>query len=195
MANPAKGPPAGSVYWNCDGAGAVSGYFANIAQAAKGCPAGARIGAVLTGPECWNGTELDTADHRSHLAYKEQDGYGGLKCPTTHPYIIPHFTMGAWYTTDGTLDRSGDESANANTWYLSSDRMAGMGSSVPGTTLHADWFGAWEDSALEIWQANCIDKMLSCSGGDLGNGTQLRLDQGYNWGTKTVLVDPPAKKG
>ena len=127
------------------------------------------------------------------MAYMYYDDYGKLKCPTTHPYIIPHFTIGAWYTTDGTLDRSGNESADANTWFLASDRMAGMGNSVPGTTLHSDWFGAWEDDILERWQANCIDKMLSCSGGDLGDGTQLKTVHGYQYGNTTVLVDPPTK--
>ena len=193
MGDPAKGSPAGSFYWNCDGAGAVNGWFPNIAQAAKGCPVGARLGAVLTGPDCWNGTDLDSPDHRSHMAYQQQDGYGHLRCPATHPYIIPHFTIGAWFTTDATLDRSGDESVNANTWYLASDRMTGMAPAVPGTTLHSDWFGAWDDATQELWQANCIDKMLSCSGGDLGNGQQMRTDAGYAFGNKTVLVDIPAR--
>ena len=193
MAKPSDLPPAGKLYWNCTGTGAVEGWYPNIAQAAKNCPVGARLGAVLTGPDCWNGTELDSPDHRSHLAYMQQDGSGHLKCPTTHPYIIPHFTIGAWYTTDATLDRSGNESADANTWYLASDRMTGMANAVPGTTLHTDWFGAWEDSVLETWQANCIDKMLSCSGGDLGNGTEMKWIHGYQYGTTTVLVDPPVR--
>jgi hypothetical protein len=71
--------------------------------------------------------------------------------------------------------------------------MPGMAASEPGTTMHADWFGAWEDSILALWTANCIDKLLSCTGGDLGNGTQLTLLKGYDYGTTTVLVDAPPK--
>lgn len=192
MSDPSKSAPSGASWWNCDGAGAVSGQFANIAQAAKGCPVGARLGAVVVAPNCWNGTELDSADHRSHMTYMQQDGYGHLVCPATHPYILPQFQLGAWYTTDATLDRSGDESASAKTWYLSSDRMANMAPMTPGATLHADWWGAWEDSIMDLWLANCINKTLSCSGGDLGNGTQLAQDFGYTFGNTTKLVDPPA---
>ena len=192
MSNPAKSSPAGSYYWNCDGAGGTPGHFPNIAQAAKGCPAGARLGAVLSAPNCWNGTELDSADHWSHMAYMQQDSNGHTKCPTTHPYLLPQFTLGAWYTTDSTLDRSGDESATANTWFLASDRMQGMANTVPGTTIHGDWWGAWEDSILSIWTANCIEKQLSCSGGDLGQGQQLDTNAGYHFGSTTQLVNPPA---
>ncbi len=193
MSNPANSSPAGSYYWNCTGGSdAVSGIFPNIAQAAKGCPVGARLGALLSSATCWNGTELDSPDHRSHMAFPQQDGYGHLVCPATHPYILPQFTLGAWYTTDETLDRSGNESATANTWFLASDRMTGMAAAVPGTTLHSDWWGAWEDSIQAIWTANCIDKALSCSAGDLGNGTQMTPTAGYSYGNTTVLVDPPA---
>lgn len=190
MSNPAN---SSSFYFNCDGPGAVPGHYANIAQAAKNCPAGARLGAVLSSPSCWNGTELDSPDHRSHLAFPSYGSWGFLKCPDTHPYVLPELQIAVWYTTDATLDRSGNEGADVNTWYFVSDRMANMPAMVPGSTFHADWFGAWEDDVLEMWHTNCIDKLLSCSGGDLGNGKQLKLEHGYNYGNTTVLVDPPAK--
>ncbi len=193
MTSPANGSPTSKYWWNCDGPGGASGHFSNIAQAAKGCPAGARIGIVLVAPSCWNGEELDTPDHRSHMAYTSYGADGKERCPATHPYVIPEFTLGVWYTTDGTLDRSGNESADADTWYLSSDRMPGMPNAVPGTTAHADWFGAWEDSILSLWHANCINKQLSCHSGDLGNGQQLAMNAGYAYGNKTVLVDRPPK--
>jgi hypothetical protein len=193
MTNPGASAPAYRYWWNCDGAGATSAHFANIAQAAKGCPVGARLGVVLQAPNCWNGTELDTADHRRHMAYTAYDSSGKERCPATHPYVIPTFQLAAWYTTDATLDRSGNESANAKTWYLSSDRMAGMPNAVPGSTAHADWFGAWDDSVLALWHANCINKKLSCNSGDLGNGLQLAMKQGYTFPNKTALVAPPAK--
>lgn len=171
-------------WWNCDGVGAVSGHFATIKDALAKCPTGARLGVVLVAPDCWNGKDLDSPDHRSHMAYRFYDGSGpNPVCPRTHPYIIPQFQLGAWYTTDTT----------ARNWYLSSDRMPGMAASEPGTTAHADWFGAWEDSILDLWTTNCIDKLLSCSGGDLGQGQQIATLAGYNYGTKTVLVDVPAR--
>jgi len=173
-------------WWNCDGAGATSGHFATIKDAMAGCPVGARLGVVLVAPNCWDGKNLDSADHRSHMAYQYYDGTRpDPVCPKTHPYIIPQFQLGAWYTTDAT----------APNWYLASDRMPGMPASEPGSTAHADWFGAWEDSILDLWTTNCIDKLLSCSGGDLGNGQQIKTIAGYNYGTRTVLVDAPTKPG
>ena len=184
MFDPASTPTnVAKRWWNCDGPTSTSGHFATIADALKGCKTGDRLGAVLVAPDCWNGRELDSPDHRRHLAYRVYDENAQPKCPAGYPYIIPEFQLGAWYTTDTT----------AKNWYLSSDRMPGMPPSEPGTTFHADWFGAWEDSILALWTANCIEKLLSCSGGDLGNGQQISTLAGYNYGSKTVLADIPAK--
>jgi hypothetical protein len=188
MSDPAH---SGSFYWNCDGVGAVPGHYANIAQAAVGCPAGARIGAMVVAPICWNGTQLDSADHRSHLAYQYYNEWGQPQCDADHPYLLPQFQIAAWYTTDATLDRSGNQSIEANTWYLSSDRMPGMAWTTPGATLHSDWFGAWEDSIMDRWMSHCIDQLLSCNGADLGDGKQIKTTAGYSWGNVTQLVDPP----
>ncbi|MBN8814140.1 MAG: DUF1996 domain-containing protein [Sphingomonas sp.] len=184
MLDPASTPTnTAKRWWNCDGTGAVSGQFATIGEALQHCPAGSRLGAVLVAPDCWNGKDLDSPDHRSHMAYRVYNENAQPVCPAGYPYIIPEFQLGAWYTTD----------ASAPNWYLASDRMAGMADLPPGATLHADWFGAWEDSILTAWTSNCIEKLLSCTGGDLGNGTQIKTLAGYNYGSTTVLADIPAK--
>ena len=69
--NPASTPTdIAKRWWNCDGAGATSGHFATIKEALAGCPAGSRLGVVLVAPDCWNGKDLDSPDHRSHMAYR-----------------------------------------------------------------------------------------------------------------------------
>jgi hypothetical protein len=176
-------------WFNCDGPGAVPGHYDTLVEAAKNCPTGANIGALVAAPECWNGRELDSPDHRSHMAHTYWDN-GKERCPSTHPYRIPTFTLGAWFPTDNTLDRSGNTSPSLQTWYFSSDRMAGMTPMTSGSTFHADWFGAWDDNALATWIANCINKHLSCSGGDLGNGSQLSFSAEYN-ATRPLLVAAP----
>lgn len=184
--------PGSAFYYNCDGATGTPGHYSDIVSAAKACPIGNRLGVVINGPECWDGKSLDTADHRSHMAYPDYGSWGYQKCPDTHPYVIPAFTLGAWYTTDADLDRSGQWNANKTTWRLSSDVMAGMAPKRPGTTMHADWFGAWDDDVMKMWNGNCIDKLLNCSGGDLGNGKQLRMYDGFSWDANPRLIDPPA---
>jgi hypothetical protein len=192
MMNPAA-PSTGTPYFNCDGPGAIPGKYPDLVTAAKNCPTGARLGAVLSAPGCWDGKNLDSPDHRSHVSFGSYGNWGYLKCPATHPYVIPQFTMGAWYTVDDTLDRSGTwEAGKTTTWHLSSDAMPGMPLKRPGTTLHADWWGAWDDQVLAMWIDNCINKMLNCSGGDLGNGKQLKQAWAFSWTASPRLVPAPA---
>ena len=182
----------GAFYFNCDGPTAVPGHYPDIVAAAQACPIGNRLGATISAPDCWDGKNLDSADHRSHMAYPSYGSWGYQKCPDTHPYVVPAFTLGAWYTTDADLDRSGTWSPSTTTWRLSSDTMAGMAPQRPGTTMHADWFGAWDDGVMKMWSDNCVNKLLNCSGGDLGNGKQLRMFDGFSWTANPRLVDPPA---
>ncbi len=164
----------GRTYFNCQGEGAVAGKYTNLVEAAQNCPSGALIAAIVQAPDCWNGTDLDSADHRSHMAYEVRDSNTGVaSCPTTHPYRVPTFTLGAWYQTDDTLDRSGNTDPSLKTWHFSSDRMEGQVGRTSGQTFHADWFGAWDDDVMATWLTNCIDLMLSCSAGELGNGEQM----------------------
>jgi hypothetical protein len=163
-------------YYTCKGTGAIAGNYPDIPTAAPNCPVGAQLGALLKAPSCWNGTELDSADHRSHLAYQVRNSQTGqMKCPDTHPYIIPGFTLHAWYTTDADLDRSGAWSSSVPTWHLSSDEHDGMVHAKPGSTLHADWFGAWDSTVQQKWTDHCIDNHLNCSSGTLGNGQQIKV--------------------
>jgi len=55
----------------------------------KPCPGGIRSTVIF--PSCWDGKNLDSPDHKSHLAYSG-GGTGGLgygNCPTTHPIRVP----------------------------------------------------------------------------------------------------------
>jgi len=173
--------PTGSAYFNCQGPGITQGHYANLVLAQAKCPVGGKIGAIISAPECWDGKNLDSADHRSHVAYTYDNHTDGiLRCPTTHPYVIPTFTMGAWYSQGAVLEP----------WHLSSDEMPGMPMMTPGSTFHADWFGAWDDLILAMWSGNCIDKMLNCSSGDLGNGLQLKGDPVFVASPRLVSIPP-----
>lgn len=140
----------------------VSATFPTMVEPMKVCRAGRQLNAVINTPQCWDGVNLDSADHRSHLAEMKRDASTGyeLKCPTTHPYLIPQFTMGVVYSIE-----AGDDPSS---WYLSSDHM--LPNMVPGASFHSDYFEGWEDSIRLRWEAGCIDKMLNCSDGDLGDG-------------------------
>ena len=186
--NMSAGANWGSFYFDCDGPTARPGHYPDIVEAARNCPVGNRLGAIIAAPDCWDGKNLDSANHFDHMAWP----INGTKCPDTHPYTIPHFQLGVWYAVDADLDRSGSWDGTKPTWSLVSDTMAGTAPKRPGTTMHADWFGAWDDTVMQMWTDNCINKLLSCSGGDLGNGKQLRGAAGEQWVANPHLSDPPA---
>lgn len=190
--NMATGDNGGHFYFNCDGPTAKSGHYPDIVTAAANCPVGNRLGAIISGPDCWDGKSLNSADHRSHVAYGGYGNDGMYKCPKTHAYIVPTFTLGAWYTVDEDLDTSGRWDGTKPTWSLASDAMPGMPTQRPGSTFHADWMGAWDDDVMKMWVDNCINKMLNCSGGDLGNGKQLRMHPDFSWTAVPHTIDIPA---
>jgi hypothetical protein len=157
--------PTGNFHYLCqtpEGA-QVTPSSISMDKVLAACPAGDQFAAVVDAPHCWDGKNLDSADHRSHVAYPSYGSWGYLRCDPGHPYVIPTFTLGARWTIAATDDTS--------KWIFSSD----VAMSQPrGTTFHADWFGAWDNQALSMWTANAIDGLLSASGGDLGNGWQLK---------------------
>lgn len=139
-----------------------------------------------TAPDCWDGVHLDTPDHRSHLAYGSYGSWGYYKCDAAHPFVIPAFTYAAFYTilpTDmGDIHFSSDEMDN---------------SKPRGWSFHVDYGpAAWDPRVLRMWTEGCINQLLNCSGGDLGNGLQLKgasVPIYYSNGTWTPLWRNPTR--
>ena len=145
-------------HWMCENGQGLGGTIPS-------CPSGVRVGAVLEFPSCWDGRNLDSPDHRSHMAYLTWAGGNGAHCPDTHPVMLPQYTMGVWYgQTEGTTG-----------WYLSSDRSMGA-AAAPGSTFHGDWFGAWDPAVQTTWTTKCINEMRNCINGQLGDGSMLAGD-------------------
>lgn len=179
-------------YFNCQGPTAKSGSYALLTDAAPNCGPGNQLGAIIASPECWDGAHLDSPDHRSHMGYPAWNDRGELKCPVTHPYVVPTFTMGAWYSTD--TPQIG-QPGSVSTWYLSSDEMPGMDRMPAGSTFHADWFGAWDDATMDAWVKGCINALKSCNSGLLGDGTGMRQRNNgmFQWKANPRLVPIPAR--
>jgi hypothetical protein len=60
-----------------------------------------------------------------------------------------------------------------------------------GTTFHTDWWGAWDDKTMAAWTNNCIDKMLNCSDGVLGDGNIMKRGPDYALVANPRLVPMP----
>lgn len=144
----------------------------DMVEPAKVCKPGHRFQASISTPECWNGIDLDSPNHRSHLADMKRDTNSGkMLCPATHPYIIPQFTMTVAYSVE-----TGDD---PTLWSLASDHMIPAAMRRAGASFHSDYFEAWEDQIRLRWEAACIDKLLNCSDGDLGDGQIMARGKHY----------------
>lgn len=81
-------------------------------------------------PDCWNGVDLDTPDHQSHVAYSSFTlSPFGLSCPDSHPVPIPTVRLNVKL---GISDGSGLSLASGGL-----------------ETIHADVFTAWQGDRLE----------------------------------------------
>ncbi len=138
------------LHWSCGG----SGQAYNKSNHIPDC-GGDIINAAIAFPECWDGRNLDSADHRSHLHFVD----AALPCPPSHPVRLPQISILLYYP--------GQPSVAG--WHLSSDGQGGHGGGgPPGGSLHADWFGGWNDDALNLWIDGCITRARNCSYGQTG---------------------------
>jgi hypothetical protein len=124
-------------FWNC-------GAAAGVAPSADvpTCPdvRGSGLRLHVNFPSCWNGTELDSADHQSHMAYAMRG-----RCPSTHPVAVPAISLIFRYPVTGgpgvSLASGGHYSA------------------------HADFFNAWKQPGLASLVDGCLNALRHCAQG------------------------------
>jgi len=137
------------IKWGCQGESIGSG---NIVQCSSGNP---NLEFLIDFPECWDGINLDSADHKSHMAYAR-----GGSCPATHPVPLPVLEYKFVYDTIG-----------------------GPGfrlSSGEGYTLHADAWMMWIDSEAEMRLINCIRVGKKCPENGLSQDGNSVINQPPN---------------
>jgi len=124
-------------FWSC---GAVSDV--DRSSTVPTCPdtRGSFLRLHIRFPECWDGRNLDSADHKSHMAYATRAG-----CPSTHPVEVPQITQIYRYPTRGgegfSLASGGQYSA------------------------HADFVNAWKPGALKKLVEGCLNELVHCGRG------------------------------
>lgn len=142
------------VSWGCaataDGMPAVAPSATPVTcpfdAALRGAQGGLKI--RIRFPDCWNGVDLDSADHKSHMAYSRRGA-----CPSTHPVPVPQINMNVVYPTAG---GPGVVLASGNS----------------ALTGHADFFNAWDQATLEMLVENCLNASVHC--GAKGGGAALQ---------------------
>ncbi len=153
----------------------------------KNCPGDLII--ELQFPECWDGVNLDSPNHRSHLSYPAPHVVNGVlvNCPDSHPVQIPQVSYKLAYSN----------ATQAAGWKLSSDTMPDM-THANGTTFHGDWIGGWEPAVLQKFVSLCLVGKKDCQDGNLGDGTKLRgygFAPGERYGSYTgpLVVAAPTR--
>jgi hypothetical protein len=121
------------------------------------CPAGSELVMSLNFPQCWDGVNLDSPDHKSHMAY----AWNG--CPSDHPVALPAISYEIHYTVT-------DPSQSAR-WRFSSDNYS---SSLPGGySAHGDYFMGWDAATMSTFVTKCLNLQLDCHAYLLGDGRTL----------------------
>lgn len=96
------------------------------------------IRAEIIFPSCWDGKNLDSEDHKSHLAFPTfiQDG----KCPDTHPVYLPILFYETIWQTNAFKGVPGS-------FVFSNGDPTGYG-------YHADFIAAWDEGIQESVKSN-----------------------------------------
>ena len=128
------------------------------------CPVGNTITASINFPFCWDGVNLDSPDHKSHMSWNVwNNDTRKTQCPTTHPVELPMITENIKYKVT--------EAGATARWRLASDNYD---KTIPGGySLHADWFNGWDPKVLETFVKNCLQANKDCGVDVLGDGTRL----------------------
>src|SRR5690606_5978473 len=80
--------------WGCfSGGGGPTNAGADIPDCGND-----RVTLVLNFPQCWDGRNLDSPDHISHMASPR---WGATTCPASHPVAIPSIMLQVVYQSNG----------------------------------------------------------------------------------------------
>ena len=139
-------------------------------------------------PSCWDGKNLDSEDHQSHMAYPV--GRTGDKvCPDSHPVpivrISNHF---AFPLFPNQLD---PETKTSKGFRLASDGYEVDNNG--GFSLHGDWWNGWHPEAMQPILDGCIKAEKDCHDGNFA--TTSEGFEGASWQGSLSLGNLDNAKG
>lgn len=120
------------VQWHCGEGGPIP-----PSSTPPTCPPRIPLRLQIRFPDCWNGRDLDSADHKSHLAYSMR-----AHCPSSHPVGLAGLRLTIIYPIRG---GSGVSLASGGV-----------------LTGHADFFNAWSQAELARLTTVCLNLHQRC---------------------------------
>jgi hypothetical protein len=122
------------VQWDCGGGGLETPHM-------HACPKSpsTEIHASVVFPSCWDGVHLDSADHKSHMAYPARNG----TCPASHPVSLPQVTF--------EIDFPGI--FGGRDYHLASGGIY---------SLHGDFIADWHNRVQNALVASCLNIPREC---------------------------------
>jgi len=130
-------------------------------------PNGRALEMKILFPQCFNPTDGTYRSDGDHMDYSE-GGYYSPSCPASHPYDVSSIMYRIFFSPD-------EYGGSLTDLHLSSD-VRHDGTILPGgTTAHADWFGAWNEDAMDQWVQNCNNTRADCEIGLLGRNPLVSL--------------------
>ena len=137
----AQGPQStGIVHYNCLRY-PQGGQVTQSSAAIPTCPAGSYLSAKIVFPGCWDGKNLDSADHKSHMAYPVRNA-----CPVSHPVAVPTLAIRLRWKTARSIPSS--------QLALSSGGQFSM---------HADFWNGWNPAVMQWLVDNCLNSLRNCT--------------------------------
>lgn len=130
------------------------------------------IDMIIYFPACWDGVNLDSPNHQSHMAYRNAPQTCAQLYPGTYPVTIPDISLNIVIKIKDQND--------LDFLRLTSDRPASDGY-LPGISAHADWVDGWDRTPnLMGWGSGTLTDilMLQCGSKNLPlvNGSPQHRD-------------------
>ncbi|KAH8667552.1 hypothetical protein BGZ60DRAFT_377274 [Tricladium varicosporioides] len=127
-------------------------------------------------PTCWDGVNLDSPDHMSHMSYPESGTFESQgPCPATHPVRMPQVLFEVVWDTKA-FNNKADWPADGSQPFVWSFGDA------TGYANHADYVFGWKGDALQkLMDTPCV---VNCGGKTQNTAAMNKCSQ------KAVVTEP-----